>query len=71
MNSKDEGMILGELKGFKNEALRRFDGLDDRMANVDKKLTALDQFKVKVTITTIIVLGLIEFGFRMYEITSR
>ena len=57
MDAKEEGMILGELKSFKDHALKRLD-------DIENKVDALDKFKIKVTMIMVAVLGGIELAFR-------
>lgn len=61
MDAKEEGIILGELKEFRNATLRRLDSIEDKVSNLDK-------FKLKVTLITGGILGIIELSFRVYEI---
>lgn len=60
MNAKEEGIILGELKAFKESAM-------DRLEKIETKVDSLDKFKIKVTIIMAMILGGIELVFRALQ----
>lgn len=64
MDSKEEGIILGRLQEFKDQSMARF-------AELEKKVDSLDRFKIKVTMVTAFVLGLVQLGLHILEIYSR
>lgn len=59
MDQKEEGILLGELKAFKSEAMFR-------LSEIEKKVNDLDRFKIKVTVVMVCVLGGIELAWRLY-----
>lgn len=61
MDDKEQGMILGELKSFKEATMRRLD-------NIEKKIEDLDKFKIKVTLIMALILGGIELTFRYMQL---
>lgn len=60
MDAKEEGIILGELKAFKDSAM-------DRLDKIETKVDSLDKFKIKVTIIMAMILGGIELVFRTLQ----
>ena len=60
MDAKEEGILLGELKAFRDEAITR-------LSKIERKVESLDRFKIKVTLIMGGILGGIEIGFRIYE----
>ena len=49
MDAKEEGILLGELKGFKESTLRELGGLRTDIAGIKAQVEALNKFKWKVT----------------------
>lgn len=61
MDAKEEGILLGELKAFREEAIIR-------LSKIERKVESLDRFKMKVTLIMAGILGSIEICFRIYEV---
>lgn len=60
MDAKEEGIILGELKAFKESAMKRLN-------DIESKVDSLDRFKIKVTVIMAMILGGIELIFRALQ----
>lgn len=62
---KDVERIIGELEGFKEETLRRFDRLDSKQDRTDEKLESLQKFKWRIAggaaVLSAILTGVAEF----------
>lgn len=57
MSERDELILLGELKGFREEANKRFDAIDEKHATFEEKLEILSNFKLKTTVIVSLISG--------------
>lgn len=58
MDPKEEGILLGELKAFRDEARVRF-------SNLEREVKGLKYFKIRIAAIGGTILGLIEVASRM------
>jgi len=64
-------MLLGELKQFKEEALRRFDDLDDKLDRQAKQIETLNKFKWKATGVMAFVFALFQAGIGYLQLRGK
>lgn len=68
MDAKEEGIILGELKGFKEASLRQMDQMQKDIGDIRRKVEALNKWKWKVTGVMASILFLLEGGFQLARV---
>lgn len=58
-------ILIGELRGFKEEAIRRFDAMEEEHATLKKSIEGLNRFKWKITGASILIVGVVEFFMKL------
>ena len=68
MDAKEEGIILGELKGFKEASLRQMDQMQKDIVDIRTQVGALNKWKWKVTGVMASIVFLLEGGFQLARV---
>lgn len=65
MDAKEEGILLGELKGFKESTLRELSFQNKELSAIKTQVEALNKFKWKVTGVMASIVFLFEGAFQV------
>lgn len=68
MDAKEEGILLGELKGFKDSMTRQVDSIALDISGMRTQIAALNQFKWKVTGIMATLTVLVNAGFHVAKL---